>query len=138
MELVGSTTDTYFIFSGINTLEENWFSVRSMGPDDAQSLRAIAIKQDPVFVNCTVGFAENNKNNFEVYPNPTSGFLYINAQSVGKSVAILTNGLGQHMATFDKLIPGMNEIDLAQLKNGCYYLRIDDQVYKVMKMESDN
>lgn len=137
MEMVGSTSDNYFIFSGINTLEENWFSVRAIGPDDASSLRAIAIKQEPIFVNCIVGMTENNNKNIDVFPNPTNGFLYINAPNVGKSFAILTNGLGQHVATFDKLMPGLNEIDLSNLKSGYYYLRLDDQVFKVVKMAGD-
>lgn len=138
MELVGTTTDNYYIFSGINTQEQNWFSVRAIGPDDALSLRAIAIKQDPVFVNCAVGKAEITAPNFEVYPNPTNGLLYINASRAGKSVATLTNGIGQHIATFYNIMPGKNELDLSNLKNGYYYLRCDDQVYKVVKMTNDN
>lgn len=138
MELVGTTTDTYYIFSGINTLQQNWFSVRAFGPDDAISLRAIAIKQDPVFVNCAVGITPNNNNTVEVFPNPTNEFLFINTPGAGKSAAYLTNGLGQHIATFNSLTNGINELDISDLKNGCYYLYVDDQVFKVIKMASQN
>lgn len=138
MELVGSTSDTYFIFSGINTLQENWFSVRAVGPDDARSLRAIAIKQDPVFINCTVGNAEKNNKVFDVYPNPTNGFIYVNAPIVGKFSALLTNGLGQEITSYNNLTPGINELDLSNLKNGYYFLHLDNQVFKVIKLTNQN
>lgn len=52
MDSIGTSTTNNFTVAALST-DENWFSVRSLGPDNAQSERAIAIRKTPGQFGCT-------------------------------------------------------------------------------------
>lgn len=52
MDSIGTSTDTNFVFLASST-DENWFSVRAMGPNGARSERAIAVRKLPGQFGCT-------------------------------------------------------------------------------------
>ena len=63
---------------------------------------------------------ENIAANFEVYPNPMNNTLYINGDV--KDVTIF-NAVGQQVL----FIEGRNEIDVENLSEGLYFVRINDK-----------
>ena len=52
MDSIGTTTATNLTVA-VSAAVENWFSVRSLGPDDARGERAIAIRKTPGEFGCT-------------------------------------------------------------------------------------
>jgi hypothetical protein len=54
MDWVGSTTTDSLFIQDVSSEEEQWFSVRSIGPDNAIGRRAIAIMKDPGTWDCLV------------------------------------------------------------------------------------
>ncbi len=72
-----------------------------------------------------IGIAETSlKNNYEVYPNPTSKEITVqlNKNCVNCDLEI-TNALGQTLRT-EKLLSLDNKINVSGLANGVYYLKI--------------
>ena len=55
MELVGTTADDSLVVGNVSASETHWFSVASIGPDDAKSRRAIAVEKEPGIWNCVFG-----------------------------------------------------------------------------------
>lgn len=56
MDSVATTTDTFYHFVGLNSNQENWFSVSSLqSSSNAVSRRALAIQQVPGLLNCILG-----------------------------------------------------------------------------------
>ena len=76
----------------------------------------------PVFIDETiiVGVDENLAASFEVYPNPMNNTLYINGEV--QDVTIF-NAVGQQVLFVEK----MNEINVADLSEGLYFVRISDK-----------
>lgn len=52
MELVGSTTSDSLHVAGVSSSEEQWFSIRAVGPDNAISRRTVAKMKSPGIWNC--------------------------------------------------------------------------------------
>ena len=75
----------------------------------------------PVNINETLvdGVTENEASSFEVYPNPMNNTLYINGDV--KNVTIF-NAVGQQVL----FVENMNEIDVADLSEGFYFVKISD------------
>ena len=68
---------------------------------------------------------ENNKNKFEVYPNPSSTSLYIKTES--KEQRELYNSIGQLLFTTKE-----NEIDVRKYSKGVYYLKVASKFKKII------
>jgi hypothetical protein len=136
MEYVGNTTNTDFTFTGINTSVENWFSVRALGPNGAQSLRSIAILQEIGDINCNVGIAEEEVSPMvNVFPNPTNGKITINNRSGKIEQVSLINSIGQELECRKNLAVETYVIDLSGFEDGFYYLKIDNSFFKIIKHE---
>ncbi|MBL4593284.1 MAG: S8 family serine peptidase [Flavobacteriales bacterium] len=54
MDSVGVTTNTSYVFHGMNPTVINWFSVRTHGPTNARGERAIAIEKSIGTFNCPI------------------------------------------------------------------------------------
>ncbi len=63
-----------------------------------------------------------------IYPNPVSSTLYI--ENV-EGMAVIYNVAGQHILSHD--MDESNSIDLSELENGVYLLRVGGQTFKVIK-----
>lgn len=73
---------------------------------------------------------DNKTSSIDVYPNPTNGQLYINADDM-MNISVINN-LGQ--VVFDKNVDSDNEtIDMSQYENGIYMIRIVTEEHVVMK-----
>ena len=72
-------------------------------------------------------------NNFEIYPNPTDGILYINNITKLKNIEIL-NSLGQVVVS-ETIDNNKNSIDLSKLSNGLYFLKAVVLNYKIIKIK---
>lgn len=135
MEYAGNTSNTYFTFSGINTSEENWFSVRALGPDDGQSLRAIAIRQEIGTINCTAGISEEKSSLIEVYPNPTNGEVTVRMFSGKLEQVSVFNAIGQELESWNASSAEIYTLDLTGYVAGYYFLKINNQLVKIIKQK---
>lgn len=54
MTSAGTTTATSYTIGGLNPYNPQWFSVRSLGPNNAAGRRAVAIEHNGGLVNCSV------------------------------------------------------------------------------------
>ncbi len=76
------------------------------------------------------------KQNLQLFPNPTTGIVYIeNHANITITHVSISNALGQNVLT---AIPNNNTIDLARLPKGIYFITIKDNegnnaTYKVLK-----
>ncbi len=73
------------------------------------------------YPNRILGIEEQSLNEFEIYPNPTDGFLNIASTTSINKVEISTL-LGQKIIE----VENVNPIDISQLANGVYLLKITD------------
>ncbi|MEH6765986.1 T9SS type A sorting domain-containing protein [Aequorivita antarctica] len=85
------------------------------------------------YKNNTLGISENEIANYHIYPNPTSGVLYIESKLPISQISVF-NLLGQRIeTTIDK-----KQIDLSKAETGVYLLKIEDgngnfQTHKIVK-----
>lgn len=76
---------------------------------------------------------EQVKATVHIYPNPTTGILYLNAQSIPEKVEVY-NALGQKIRT----LQNVNKVDISDLAAGIYILNITSKAegvstFKVIK-----
>jgi hypothetical protein len=62
MDSIGTTTETFFDIPISNPTTEHWFSVRTLGPDNARSRRAIAIQYQDGLLNCPLDISATASN----------------------------------------------------------------------------
>ena len=74
----------------------------------------------PVTWTGEVGLKENNFASTEIYPNPMNDVLYIESENI-TSVTVF-NAVGQQVI----FVENRNEIDVAELNNGLYFVRLVD------------
>ena len=75
------------------------------------------------------GITEFSEEEFSVYPNPVSINVFV-ILSEAKNL-ILMNSLGQELKT-QKLEIGKNEINVSDLANGIYFLKIGNTAKKMV------
>lgn len=81
----------------------------------------------------TLSVSENKNNPYQIYPNPTTGILYVESKYSISSISICTI-LGQEIqATLEN-----NQIDFSKIQNGVYLLKIEDRnglsyIHKILK-----
>ena len=85
----------------------------------------------PLVLN-TVTTINNNflKPEFSLYPNPANEFIYLKGEIIDQHRAVIYNVLGQLQINAQIL---NNKIDVLQLKEGVYFLKIDGFTYKFIK-----
>ena len=73
----------------------------------------------------TLSVKETNTGQMSIYPNPTTGTLYIKSENIrdGDQVT-LTDALGRQVATYQ--VSG-NEINISGISQGVYFLQMADQ-----------
>ncbi len=85
------------------------------------------------YKNNTLGISENEIANYHIYPNPTSGVLYIESKLPISQISVFTI-LGQSIERKQNT----NQIDLSKAEAGVYILNIEDengnsQTHKIVK-----
>jgi hypothetical protein len=79
-----------------------------------------------------------------LYPNPTTGFIYLESSlaEAGQSKLIVLNAMGQQVNNMNiRFWAGIVEVDLSQLPNGIYFIWVFEEegkrkeVVKVLKVE---
>lgn len=73
---------------------------------------------------CTSSITENASETIRIYPNPTSGKMYVKFNSADAELTLLDVS-GQVLLTATAVEAG-NGIDLSELPGGIYFLRIED------------
>lgn len=80
----------------------------------------------------TASSNEINRDDISIYPNPTQNELYISNLSQNVSFEIV-NTVGK-IVNFGELEQGKkNQIDLNELNSGVYFVRIENNTYKILK-----
>ena len=83
-----------------------------------------------------LNFKKNTLAEFQFYPNPASNFIYLKSESNIESVSIL-NSLGQRVLHVEKLNSTHTKIDISNLENGAYFIKINSMgnssVHKLIK-----
>ena len=79
-----------------------------------------------IVISGNIGLEEFNLHQISVYPNPAKDELTIELPEIIESANFeLYNGLGQNLSIDKNLHEGSNKIDVSNLKDGIYYLRIN-------------
>ena len=79
-----------------------------------------------------IEFANNDL--FQVYPNPSNGSFVVNVKDEmrnEKKEMKIFDMMGKQVGTW-KLEVGENQIDLSTFTNGIYFIRMNDQVQKIV------
>lgn len=71
MEPIGTTTNTFFIATGINPTVDQWFSVSAITGSGNEGRRALAVRKAPGVFNCTI----NVDAELLSIPTPPNGIL---------------------------------------------------------------
>ena len=74
----------------------------------------------------TVGISEINKQSISIFPNPASD--YINIKNLNNERIYILNSLGEIVKSVDN--QNNNQIDISDLANGTYFIRINEKVVK--------
>jgi hypothetical protein len=113
------------------------FSISELADGDLVSCQYLSL--DPCMVSVSVGVTVSvdscvgteeemaATNNWLVYPNPSHGKIFVEMNITGIFALYLSNTAGQTLlSTFDEhlTIPTRQELDLTNLPQGIYYLRI--------------
>ncbi len=81
-----------------------------------------------ISVDPPLSLSKESLNNFIVYPNPTSGVVYIEGNK-SQDEYIVYSVIGEKILT----AKNTNEIDLSHLPKGVYYLKIGNSTKKIVK-----
>ena len=87
-------------------------------------------KEEYKCANANVGINDLTANNLNIYPNPTNGSLTISSEK--ESTAYLSDLQGRAIETLS-LSKGENHFDISNLNNGVYFLKIDNNVQRIIK-----
>lgn len=85
------------------------------------------------YKNNTLVISENEVSNYQIFPNPTNGILYIKSKKAISHISVF-NLLGQLVETTLE----NNQIELSKAESGVYLLKIEDengnsQTHKIVK-----
>jgi hypothetical protein len=89
--------------------------------------------------SATASIQDNSlKASLSVYPNPTESTLYIASELLeDKAGYVMYNSLGQHVISGDLNVEHVNAINIEQLTNGVYFIKItsgeSNTTFKVIK-----
>lgn len=132
--LTASGADSYLWSTGETT------ATITVEPEETTSYSVIGTKDGcegsaEFTVVVTVGLEENENNNANIYPNPTSGNMQIESKGMREISVFMPNG-----QCLENII--VNEdvyaLDMSRYKSGVYYLRITNsdsvRVYKTIKL----
>lgn len=96
----------------------------------------ISREEVEVFIDtCTTSFAEINKNNIQIYPNPASEEFFINLNSIGVYNIEILDIIGRVLVRKENM-SNLVAIKTTEFKEGTYFIKIqansDIQIYKIV------
>ncbi len=98
----------------------------TVDPNNENSACAFVMRLDPG----TLSVNGNPANSVDIYPNPTTASAFFDNSKAAFSKAFVYNALGQDVSQID-LQPFENqEINLAELSAGVYFVRLENDVYQ--------
>lgn len=98
----------------------------TVDPNNENSACAFVMRLDPG----TLSVNGNQANSVDIYPNPTTASAFFDNSKAAFSKAFVYNALGQDVSQID-LQPFENqEINLAELSAGVYFVRLENDVYQ--------
>ena len=80
------------------------------------------------------GVAENTENQFNIYPNPTNGVLFVETRhgtSLPNQTYCITNLMGQIIMT-GKITAETQRIDVTGLPDGMYFITVGNTTRKIV------
>ena len=128
-ELIGHSTTTDFVDYTADASHEYYYTVTG------QTAYIESNPTNEVFVDWTTNVGENNAHDVLLYPNPTSGTVFI--ESDGLQSVEVYNLTGQ-MVLQSEASNGQATIDMTPLPNGTYFVKTmgdHNQVKKVVKIQ---
>lgn len=84
-----------------------------------------------IVVSPCVGMEDEENSNINIFPNPTTQFINVTGLTNGEHQFTIINNLGQ-IVHYGQL-NGDGMIDLGMVATGSYYLKIDNQFWKIIK-----
>ena len=90
MDSVGVTSTNSIVLYGVNWTQTDWFSVRSLGSNNARGERAFAIEKATGTFNCLVNFDASLSN---IYPTDGGVLLSCASANLNVNVTISNSGL---------------------------------------------
>ena len=81
-----------------------------------------------IYTNQYTGVNNGLKNQLKIFPNPTSGNLYIISNITSEYSIIDVSG---RLVTMGQILEGVNSIDLCSFSNGIYFLNISGEFAKI-------
>tara|TARA_B100000809_G_scaffold247024_1_gene275606 strand:- start:11921 stop:14608 length:2688 start_codon:yes stop_codon:yes gene_type:complete len=140
MDSVGVTSTNSIVLHGIDSTQIDWFSVRSLGPNNARGERAFAIEKIPGTFSCPVspvGLDELGSSlDFSIYPNPSNG-LYSYNYSGEKALNVKLYDVNGKVV-YDLSIDGNSSvingvIDIRKYADGVYMLVLTNESERITK-----
>lgn len=115
-----TTDSSHTILSNIQSQEDYYWRVRCYGAADTTDWGNV------YHFKTTWGVGiEETQQAYSVYPNPTSGDLYIQLSSTASAYAEVMNLLGEQVIAPRVLVSGSNYINLTHLHSGVYFLKVN-------------
>lgn len=75
---------------------------------------------------CTVGVNETNLSKFTIYPNPTNGLINIEFEKTEIDISLaLSNALGQSVLNKQYSSTNSISLDVTNIPNGVYFLKLE-------------
>lgn len=130
-----SHTRLYNIGPGTHTFYAVGDITGGNGSKTGDLFGALTVKYIP-FSSTPVTDVEDDKNEFDLYPNPTQDYVNIifNKPIDSKSKIELLDIKGQMMATYESVSSPEMKIDLSRYAKGMYWIKVGDQLKTVVKM----
>lgn len=119
------TGQLYGTNANVNPLGTTALNLSSIGNNDCF---VIKYKSDgTLWKNTPLGIQDNQNDNsiFQIYPNPTSNFIFINIKNQIKEILVY-NLIGQKIESKTD----NNKINVSDLPKGTYFIRISDEADK--------
>jgi hypothetical protein len=128
--LTAGGANTYSWSNAVNSATQNVsppvnnitiFNVTGIDANNCIGSASVAVKVNP----CTGLSENNNEQNISVFPNPTSGMLYVRINNPESRVLQVINTVGQ-IVHLQQLISTSSKFDFSELPSGLYFVRISD------------
>lgn len=111
-----------------------YYAVEAVNPNTCSSALKAGYKtaKSNIANTVTTSISDYDQNRFNLYPNPVRNKLFINYNPDLKGVAEIVNSQGQIIRMID-LQGGKTEIEVSDLANGMYMLRIGSNYHRFIK-----
>jgi serine protease len=111
----------------LNPGEHELIGFAIIAGDSLQDIQASADAAQNSYDSDPLSIAENNENDFSIYPNPTTGELTVFSDEVVELI-IIRNVLGEKVEEFTS-----SKIDISSYPNGVYFVELITEKLKIVK-----